>query len=66
MKKEKGDMKKSDIKDGVSLRSSDGEIIDVRVYNDGWIKMNVHNLFKEFESVDEAFPFILNHRMALV
>ena len=64
--KEKDDMEKSDIKDGVSLRTFDGEIIDVRVYNDGWIKMSGYNLFKEFENVEEAFPFILKHRMTLV
>lgn len=53
------------IKDGRILKSECGEIINVRVYSDGWVKMNGYNMFENFETIEKAEQFVNEHKLTL-
>lgn len=42
----------------ITLQSIDGEIINVRVYSDGWVKFGSLNMREDFETIAQAENFI--------
>lgn len=51
------------LKSGMSLKTEDGEIINVRVYDDGWVKLENINMRKDFTDLSTAKNFIERMRM---
>lgn len=49
---------KTIIKDGSTITTNEGEIVNIRVYSDGWTKLTGPNIFKQFSSVQEAFNYL--------
>jgi hypothetical protein len=51
-------MKTTILKDGMNLKSIDGEVLNVRVYNDGWVKIEGVNMRRDFENEQSALNYI--------
>lgn len=53
-------MKTTILKDGMNLKSKDGEVLNVRVYNDGWVKIESANMRRDFANRELALSYISN------
>lgn len=49
---------KSIIVDGNTITTIEGEIVNIRVYSDGWTKLTGPNIYEQFASAQEAFNFL--------
>lgn len=50
-------MKITTLQEGMQIELK-GEMFNVRVYNDGWVKMYSWNAQFEFDSIDKALNFL--------
>lgn len=46
------------IKDGNTITTNEGEIVNIRVYSDGWTKLTGPNLHEQFPTEVEAYNFL--------
>ncbi len=49
---------KSIVKDGNTITTKEGEIVNIRVYSDGWTKLTGPNIYRQFASQKEAYNFL--------
>lgn len=49
---------KSVIKDGNTITTKEGEIVNIRVYSDGWTKLTGPNIHEQFSTQAEAYNFL--------
>ena len=46
------------IKDGNTITTNEGEIVNIRVYSDGWTKLTGPNLSEQFPKLEQAYDFL--------